>query len=120
MEEPTEQWEHAGLQCELRPTLVYGGAPIIGGPFNGYVKVPATHPHAKSSYDEVPVDVHGGLTYSKTDDDGGTWFGWDDCHAWRLDGTAKDETSRLAEQLAKLGKRPGIGLELLSPEKAQQ
>ena len=35
------------------------------GALCGYVAVPPGHPHHKVHYDEVPVDVHGGLTYAK-------------------------------------------------------
>jgi hypothetical protein len=34
----------------------------------GYVGVPPTHPHAATDYDEVPVSVHGGLTYGEPAD----------------------------------------------------
>lgn len=97
MHEASETWEHAGLSCELRPTPV-----PVGGPFNGYVRVPSSHPYAGRNEDDVPVRVHGGLTYAETDEDGSTLFGWDDCHAWPCERGAKEETNSLAEQLAAL------------------
>ena len=33
-------------------------------------------------YDELPIDVHGGLTYGEIEDDGLCWFGFDCAHAW--------------------------------------
>ena len=45
----------------------------------GYVSVPAEHPMFGKHYDDVEVDVHGGLTYSKAED--GAWcFGYDCAH----------------------------------------
>lgn len=39
--------------------------PSIGaGAANGYVAVPKDHPFYGKSYDDVPVSVHGGLTFS--------------------------------------------------------
>lgn len=32
---------------------------------NGYVAVPPTHPAYKIDYDNVDIDIHGGLTYSQ-------------------------------------------------------
>ena len=46
----------------------------------GYVGVPEGHPMYGKHYDEVDVDVHGGLTYSNDED--GLWtFGYD-CGHW--------------------------------------
>ena len=66
------QLEANGYQCEIKrvPSLLH---------LCGYVTVPTTHPcHAKHC-DEVDVNVHGGLTYAKTDDYG-TTFGFDCSH----------------------------------------
>lgn len=96
----TKRWTHAGLECGLAPTPALLTVPR--GPYNGYVKVPAEHPAAGKDYDDVDVEVHGGLTFAQDCEDGGTWFGWDDVHAWLLEGSAEDETNRLAEQLANM------------------
>ena len=53
---------------------------------NGYVRICEGHPYYGKEYDEIPVDVHGGLTYSAlTVDDGkfftkGFWIGFDTAH----------------------------------------
>jgi len=53
---------------------------------NGYVRICEGHPFYGKEYDEIPVDVHGGLTYSAlTVDDGkfftkGFWIGFDTAH----------------------------------------
>lgn len=73
------EWEHQGLQCavvQARP----------GMHRCGYVRVPPSHPYFKKHYDHVPVEVHGGLTFSHIEDcqheDGtGWWFGFDCAHA---------------------------------------
>jgi hypothetical protein len=50
-------WKHAGLAC-----LVNRG-PM--GAWCGYVAVPPGHPAHRKHYNEVDVEVHGGLTYSE-------------------------------------------------------
>ena len=53
---------------------------------NGYVRICEGHPYYGKEYDEIPVDVHGGLTYSAfTVDNGkfftkGFWIGFDTAH----------------------------------------
>ena len=46
----------------------------------GYVGVPEDHPWHGKGYDEVDLDVHGGLTYADARDDL-WWFGYDCAHA---------------------------------------
>jgi hypothetical protein len=49
-------WVYKGFSCMMiRNTL---------GNWCGYVAVPSDHPSYKKDYDDVYVDVHGGLTYS--------------------------------------------------------
>ena len=38
----------------------------MGGNYNGYVVVDKEHPYYGMSYDNVPVDVHGGVTWSQS------------------------------------------------------
>jgi hypothetical protein len=45
----------------------------------GYVSVPKDHPWHGKTYDEVGLDVHGGLTYAGMRDDL-WWFGYDCAH----------------------------------------
>lgn len=48
---------------------------------NGYVNLPKWHKYYGVHYDNIPVDVHGGLTYSEQEGD--YWVvGFDTCHAW--------------------------------------
>jgi hypothetical protein len=111
---------HAGFSCFImRNTL---------GNWCGYVGVPKEHPHYEKSYNDVDVDVHGGLTYADKCmghichipapgmPDDVWWLGFDTAHSGdsgpskmmnRFDfgGTYKNmayvtnETKKLAEQL---------------------
>jgi len=63
-------WKHAGLECFVEKRL---------GHYCGYVEVPKDHPAHGLSYDEIDVDVHGGLTYGQVSDNG-TIFGFDCAH----------------------------------------
>lgn len=57
--------------CDL-PCFVLRNSPVNGGHFCGYVVLPPGHPWRNMSYDDIDVDVHGGLTFSGTltDDSG--------------------------------------------------
>lgn len=108
---------HSGFSCFiLRNTL---------GSWCGYVGVPETHSCFGKDYDNVDVDIHGGLTYSAKCyghichtpkagmPDKVWWLGFDTAHAWDIspglninsDGTYKNmnyaitETKKLADQL---------------------
>lgn len=53
----------------------------------GYVGVSA-EVFADKGYDDLDVDVHGGLTYARTEEDGLRWYGYDCAHL----GDARDPT----------------------------
>lgn len=86
---------------------------IVQGPFsiNGYVGVPKNHPDYGKEYDDVEVEVHGGLTFCVEGKDGDDlfpfvdvwWFGFDTAHGfsgmWTED-MVINESNRLAEQLS--------------------
>lgn len=75
-------FRHQGLLCcILRNTFL--------GTLSGYVAVPKEHPFFEKDYDELPVSVHGGLTYGDTSlggiekdvfPDPLYWFGFDTAH----------------------------------------
>lgn len=76
------EWEHAGLKCAV---VMQQEAGIRCG----YVRVPPSHLMYGTPYDEVDVQVHGGLTFAEQEpcieDDGqGWWFGFDCGHAHDL------------------------------------
>lgn len=48
---------------------------------NGYVILPKDHAFHGVGYDDIPVTVHGGLTYAKTEPNGDWMVGFDTCHS---------------------------------------
>ena len=61
----------------------------------GYVGVDAKTFEGKG-YDDLDVDVHGGLTYARTEEDGLLWYGYDCAHI----GDARDVNLMDAEHKA--------------------
>ncbi len=75
-QEPNElKWKYVGLKCWIRrmPNALH---------LCGYVGVPKAHSLFKVEYDNIPADVHGGLTFSDQFNDGGKlwWIGFDCAH----------------------------------------
>lgn len=68
-----KEWKAYGMKCA-----------VVRGPgaLCGYVHVPADHLDANHFYDDVDVEVHGGLTFRCKAEDGGAWFGFDCSHAF--------------------------------------
>lgn len=56
---------------------------IMRGPFSftAYLGIPEDHPMAGFQYDDVPLSVHGGLTFSNKILSGMWFYGWDYAHA---------------------------------------
>lgn len=72
--------EHKGFQW----MIVHNGS----GYRCGYVRVPQGHPWHGKDYDDLDVDVHGGLTFAAPDkpcdekgEDNAWWLGFDCAHA---------------------------------------
>lgn len=113
-------WKAHGLDCMIVRNTA-------GLHLCGYVGVTKEHPDFKKEYDDVCVDVHGGLTYgelcggaichfTEDGDDETYWLGFDCAHLGDYSPTSrylpdpfekyreiefvKGETERLAEQLA--------------------
>lgn len=96
-----KDWKYKGLHCR-----------VIQGPFsiNGYVAVPKGHPDYAKGYDDVDVEIHGGLTFAEKGEKDSElwpneetwWFGFDTAHAhsgvWSIEQVI-EETERLAKQL---------------------
>ncbi len=89
LDEPhRDEFEHAGLKC-----LILRHHEL--GHLCGYVAVPKGHLCYGKDYDHIPyddlfpVEVHGGLTFSR-EGDGDTWpkgywwLGFDCAHAWDI------------------------------------
>jgi hypothetical protein len=79
-----QEWRHAGLPCLAKRVRL--------GNWCGYVGVPSGHPDHGKGYDELEVEVHGGLTFSEScsevachvpapgESDDFFWFGFDCLH----------------------------------------
>lgn len=52
----------------------------LGSSANAYAHLPEGHPWRDKGYDDIPVEVHGGLTYGNNDG----WIGFDTAHAWDI------------------------------------
>jgi len=76
-EQTLKDWFDDGVRC-----LILRGP----GALCAYVGIPKDHPLAGFSYDDIPIECHGGLTYSGEGDgklrpDGFFWYGWDYAHS---------------------------------------
>lgn len=73
LEDDEEVFEYKGFKCEVirHPAL---------GSLNGYVFIPKGHRYFGKDYDDLrDIECHGGLTYSKTQEDF-TKIGFDCAH----------------------------------------
>ena len=67
----------------------------------GYVKLPEGHLCRDMDYDDIPIEVHGGLTYGPSENG---WVGFDCGHCydtpeiWTLEKTI-EETKKMADQV---------------------
>lgn len=73
------EWEYAGLKCAVVQAREQGHR-------CGYVRIPPGHPDHGKPYDDINVEVHGGLTYANDEpcveaDGRGYWVGFDCAHA---------------------------------------
>lgn len=106
-----KEWEAHGFKCRvIAIKLSYYSS------CNGYVAIPKGHPSYGKDYDDIDVDVHGGVTYAKFGCDEPVmgeilrpnselyWIGFDTLHAmdsiekWPVEAVTL-ETERMAEQL---------------------
>jgi len=71
-----KDWYEKGVRCI-----------IMRGPCSlcAYLGILETHPLANRNYDDIPLEVHGGLTFSDRGDSyrpkGFYWYGWDYAHS---------------------------------------
>jgi len=82
VEEPDEiSFNHNGLEIQIiRVFVEYGPKHVFGGHLCGYVRLPKEI----KEIDTDQIDVHGGITYSKTRDDGFFWIGFDCGHSFDI------------------------------------
>ena len=89
----------------------YRDEPISHGWGNGYVRIPDGHEFNGMEYMDIPVDVHGGLTFGRYIGEGdyldfskGFWVGFDTAHhsdtlqRWPVD-SVMEETLYLFKQI---------------------
>jgi hypothetical protein len=109
-----KKWVYKGLKC----AVIF----VRQSHRCGYVGLKKDHPYYGKDYDEIDVDVHGGLTFGDFGDDKFLdkdlyWLGFDCAHLgdktlgssfaddnerfWTLEEVVK-ETEKLADQLAKI------------------
>lgn len=73
------EWKYKGLSCAVVQAREAGNR-------CGYVRVPPGHPAYQQDYNDVPVEVHGRLTFANLEpctehEDGqGWWLGFDCAH----------------------------------------
>lgn len=74
-----------GYDCKIIRVFAVDGpeeSPIMfGGHLCGYVKIPNNHVTYCKHYDDINVDVHGGLTYRKMENEKDYWIGFDCAHS---------------------------------------
>jgi len=106
-----KEWECEGFKCKV----IF----VRNSHRCGYIGIPKGHVAYNKNYDDLPIEVHGGLTYSDMEKDGLNWFGFDcihagdksasphipswqrDAHFWTLEETVK-ETEKMAKQFKDL------------------
>ena len=67
-----KEFEYHGFTCIVRR------GPM--GALNGYVVLPEGHRYYGKNYDDIPVEIHGGLTYSEFEEEHGYMIGFDCAH----------------------------------------
>ena len=80
-------FEHEGVECKAMRVIAKERRTqehVFGGHFCGYCAIPEGHPWFAKTYDDIECDVHGGLTYSRLNDDGKWWVGFDCGHSTDL------------------------------------
>lgn len=82
VEEPDQiEFEYLGYQCLILRMMYPVDNPVVlgMGNLNGYVKIPDDHPWNGLDEEDIPCNVHGGITYAQNRNDG-FWIGFDCGH----------------------------------------
>jgi hypothetical protein len=86
VEEPDfAYFKHCGYTCRVKRIIKYETTDeCFGGHLCGYVDLPEDHPWFGKGYDDIEVEIHGGLTYAeprKSDDEDNLYtIGFDCAH----------------------------------------
>jgi hypothetical protein len=88
VEEPDlVNFEYEGIKCKIKRLFIEDGyrsdgeIHMFGGSLCGYICIPKDHPYFGKDYDAIEIDAHGGLTYSKFEEEE-YWIGFDCSHAF--------------------------------------
>ena len=70
-----ETFEYRGYKCVIKRMMLFGGQ------LNGYVRLPKESKFYQKGYDDIPIDCHGGLTFTgDLEEDGDFYIGFDTAH----------------------------------------
>lgn len=69
------EFDYKGFLCKVLRTLESSGH------LCGYVSIPFDHPSYNIDYDDIDLEVHGGLTFSQLFSDNSYWIGFDCAHS---------------------------------------
>ncbi len=102
-------WQtRAGLKAKIIKILLL---PFFNVYYCGYCAIEKNHNKYNVDYDEINIDVHGGITYGEIEKDGLFWIGFDCAHF--DDNIIKcdldyciNECESMAEQLNHLTNKP--------------
>ena len=103
---PEKEWKHSGLKCYIMKVEYESGSYHRCG----YVVIPKNHVCYGLNYNDIPINVHGGLTYGTDNTFGFDTGHWGDIqsdessekgHFWTLEEMVK-ETNKMARQFSKI------------------
>lgn len=83
VEEPDEVYFiHDGIECRIHRMFAKEcSAHLFGGHLCGYISIPNDNSCYEKHYDDIEIEVHGGLTYAELENDGKYWVGFDCAHS---------------------------------------
>ena len=113
------------LRKNGKPTDSNAKLSLLGKVIAAVMGIPKGHIAYDKDYDDLPINVHGGLTYGQFGEDGLKWFGFDCAHAgdattyfsfegdhfWTLEEVI-EETEKMAKQFSELTLRKIIEYKL--------
>jgi hypothetical protein len=70
-----ETFEYKGFKIVIKRMM------YLGGQLNGYVRLPEEHKYYQKGYNDIPIECHGGLTFTgDLEEDGDFYIGFDTAH----------------------------------------
>jgi len=75
------EFTHNGIECRIIRVISKDGPNhVFGGHLCGYICLPKESKYYGKAYDDIPIEVHGGLTFGQNGDVG-QWIGFDCAHS---------------------------------------